>query len=233
MPRALTFNARRIDMSDRPSTEAAILDHSCDGIQEYDNALPGWWTAIFWATIVFSAFYPIYYHYGIGQSVYAEYDAELAEAADAQLARLGVLTPDNATIVSCSTNPKMLLVGRAMFRANCAVCHGADGGGNVGPNLCDGQYINVQQPTDIFRIINEGVVAKGMPAWSARFNTTQTVVLAAYVASLRGTQPAAPKAPQGTYEPAAWSTFASAVPAADGAAASAPAAAGASETGAK
>jgi hypothetical protein len=46
-----------------------------------------------------------------------------------------------------------------------------------------------------------------MPAWSPRYNDTQLVVLAGYVASLRGSTPAAPKAAQGDLKPAAWSTF--------------------------
>ncbi len=194
-------------MSDHTQPEAQILDHDCDGIREYDNALPGWWTMIFWATIIFSLFYPVYYHWGVGASVHEEYEADVALAAEEQIARLGPITPDNATIVALSIDAKKVLVGRAMFRTNCAVCHGADGGGLVGPNLCDGVYINIKSPEDIYKVVRDGVVAKGMPAWSVRYNDTQLTLLAAYVASLRGTTPAAPKAPQGTNEPPPWSTF--------------------------
>lgn len=185
-----------------------LLDHASDGIQEYDNALPGWWTGLFWATIVFSLFYPFYYEWGIGPSVLSEYQAEVTEAAEAQLARLGPLEPDNATIVALAEDPKKVLVGRALFRTNCSACHAADGGGGVGPNLTDGTFINISQPSDIARVIHDGVIAKGMPAWSPRFNQTQITLLAAYVASLRGTTPAAPKPPQGDKTPPPWSTFA-------------------------
>jgi hypothetical protein len=37
-------------MSDRDR----LLAHEYDGIEEYDNPLPGWWSWIFVATIVFS-----------------------------------------------------------------------------------------------------------------------------------------------------------------------------------
>lgn len=34
-----------------------LLDHSYDGIQEFDNPMPRWWVWVFWATIVFSVAY--------------------------------------------------------------------------------------------------------------------------------------------------------------------------------
>ncbi len=37
------------------SDEDRLLDHSYDGIQEYDNPLPRWWLWIFYATILWSA----------------------------------------------------------------------------------------------------------------------------------------------------------------------------------
>ena len=32
--------------------EELLKDHSYDGIQEYDNPLPGWWTFLLWASII-------------------------------------------------------------------------------------------------------------------------------------------------------------------------------------
>ena len=204
-------------MASSHDSEALILNHECDGIREYDNALPGWWTLIFWATIIYALCYPCYYHWGVGPTVADELEADIAAAAEAQVARLGPITPNNPTIVALSQDEKKVLVGRAMYRTNCAVCHGAAGGGLVGPNLCDGVYINIKSPEDIYKVIRDGVVHKGMPAWGTRYNDTQLTLLAAYVASLRGTQPSGAKAPQGTIEPPAWSTFGSAAsPAASG-----------------
>jgi hypothetical protein len=47
----------------RPGEMDHLLDHEYDGIQEYDNPLPLWWLAIFWATIVFTPLYILFYHY--------------------------------------------------------------------------------------------------------------------------------------------------------------------------
>jgi len=92
----------------------------------------------------------------------------------------------------------MMQAAAGMFASNCAVCHGKDGGGGTGPNLCDGSYLNVRKVEDLYAVISAGVVAKGMPAWDKRFGSSQRVLLAAYAAHLRGTTPAQPKAAQGS-----------------------------------
>lgn len=175
-----------------------ILDHECDGIREYDNPMPFWWGAIFWASILFALPYFVFYHLGgVGESVATDYESEVGAFYEMQAAKLGDLKPDNATIVALSHDEKKMLAGRNMFKANCAVCHAPDGGGKTGPNLTDETYINIRQPADIFRVVSDGVQAKGMPEWKQRFSEPQRVLLAAYVASLRGTTPASPREPQG------------------------------------
>jgi cytochrome c oxidase cbb3-type subunit 3 len=114
-----------------------------------------------------------------------------------QAARLGDLQPTPATISSLMADPRMMQAAAGMFGSNCATCHAKDGGGGTGPNLCDESWINVKVAPDIFTVMSSGVVSKGMPAWDKRFATSQRVLLAAYVAHLRGTTPAQPKAAQG------------------------------------
>jgi cytochrome c oxidase cbb3-type subunit 3 len=185
-----------------PSRSAApeprILDHECDGIREYDNPMPFWWSALFWASIVFSIPYFAYYHFGgVGESITSQYESEVGAFYEMQAAKLGDLKPDDATILALSHDDKKLLAGRNMFKANCATCHAPDGGGKTGPNLTDDAYINVRAPKDIFKVVRDGVVAKGMPDWKSRFSEAQLVLLSAYVVSLRGTTAASPREPQG------------------------------------
>jgi cytochrome c oxidase cbb3-type subunit 3 len=204
-------------------SEPRILDHNYDGIREYDNPMPFWWSALFVATFLFSVPYYLYYHVGVGPTLNDNLEVEVGEFVEAQAAALGDLKPDAATILTLVQKDAKLKTGASvMFRSNCATCHGPEGGGRTGPNMSDDSYINVKQPEDLFRIIRDGVAAKGMPEWRKRFSDPQLVLLASYVASLRGTKPAEVKEAQGVPVPA-WE-----IPAA-GASGDAPAAAPASK----
>ena len=182
----------------RSSNEPRILDHECDGIREYDNPMPFWWGAIFWASIILSVPYFAYYHFGgVGESLATSYENEVGAFYEMQAAKLGDLKPDDETILSLAHDEKKMLAGRNMFKANCAACHAPDGGGKTGPNLTDDAYLNVRAPKDIFTVVRDGVNGKGMPEWKQRFSEPQLVLLSAYVVSLRGTKPASPREPQG------------------------------------
>ncbi|MCE9619651.1 MAG: c-type cytochrome [Planctomycetes bacterium] len=177
--------------------QAKILEHEADGIQEYDNPMPFWWSAIFWLTIVFGYFYFGYFVVGVGASAQRDYQSELAVFYQEQFGKLGDIKPTQASILGLAADPKWMKAAQGLFAANCAVCHTADGGGGTGPNLCDNNYINVKKVEDIYKVVSGGLVAKGMPQWSGRFSEPQLVLLSGYVAHLRGTTPAVPKAPQG------------------------------------
>ena len=54
-------------IEDEEIDESRLMDHEYDGIREYDNPLPGWWSAVFAATFVFAFLYFAYYdiaHWG-------------------------------------------------------------------------------------------------------------------------------------------------------------------------
>lgn len=177
--------------------EPHILDHEYDGIREFDNPLPRWWTFLMWASVFFSVPYFYYYTVGAGETLQQSYDAETAAFLEVLAQRLGSVEPDEPTIARLSSDATFMSIGRVLFRANCATCHAPDGGGGTGPNLTDEVAINVKGLPDLYRVIHDGVPAKGMPTWSTSLGKPQMIVLAAYASTLRGTTPAAPKAPQG------------------------------------
>ena len=163
-------------------------DHTYDGITEYDNPLPGWWSTIFVLTALFAPVYLLYYHGGgDGKSEHEAYEAETARIFTLRFKELGDLTPDRATLVKYKNDPEWLAVGKAVFLAKCVSCHGPEGGGATGPNLTDNHWLHVTNIEDIAKVIENGAANGAMPAWRTRLSHINQIVLtAAYVASLRG-----------------------------------------------
>ena len=182
-----------------------VTDRSHDeDIREYDNPIPVWWKVVFIATVVFAIPYMAYYHNGAEGRTAAElYSLAAAENARLQFAELGGdLVGDQATLVEYTSKKNWLAVGKGVFQANCGVCHARDGGGKVGPNLCDQKFKNVATITDIYKVISNGAAAGAMPPWKKKLDQNELVLVSCYVASLRGTSPAVAKAPEGQEIPA-------------------------------
>jgi cytochrome c oxidase cbb3-type subunit 3 len=167
-----------------------LFDHEYDGIREYDNPMPGWWVWLFVASIFFSIFYMIWFHFPgpdlkQERSIYGAYDAELAAFAEQLIATYGDLEPTQQTILTYMQDDKAMAGMRSLFKGKCAKCHGADGSGEIGPNLTDDYWINVTKVTDIAEVITNGRLEQGMPVWGEQLAQTQIVLLASYVATLR------------------------------------------------
>jgi cytochrome c oxidase cbb3-type subunit 3 len=179
-----------------------LLDHNYDGIQEYDNPMPGWWVYIFYATIVFAALYFLNVPgVGTGKGRIANYEREVAQwkaRQDEIAAKTPQFEVSDAALMALTRDPKALEAGKAVFSTTCAACHRADGGGMIGPNLTDDFWIHGGLPTQIFATVTKGVPDKGMPTWSNAMNSEKIAAVVAYVLTLHGTHPANPKEPQGT-----------------------------------
>ena len=175
--------------------------HEVDGIAEYDNKLPNWWLYTLYGSIAFAAVYWYIYQTAAFQPSPEEaYQEELdrAAAAMAMQIKVGEATPE--ALVALSKDPNALALGKSVFHATCAACHRTDGGGVVGPNLTDDFWLHGAAPERVFRTIASGVPDKGMPAWQAQLGALKTQAVAAYVLTLRGTNAAGGKAPQGERE---------------------------------
>ncbi len=164
-----------------------LTGHSYDGIEEYDNPLPGWWTWLFVGTVLICPPYWAYYHFGTeGRSVTDRFEVELASNAKLQFAEIGELAGDRKTLVQYMNQKSWLSFGKSVFQTNCVSCHKSDGSGLVGPNLTDEQYKNVKQIEDVFTVIVQGAGGGAMPSWKNRLSQNEMVLVAAYAASLRG-----------------------------------------------
>ncbi|MEO1614679.1 MAG: cbb3-type cytochrome c oxidase N-terminal domain-containing protein [Planctomycetota bacterium] len=179
-------------------SEAPKTDHAYDGIEEYDNPLPGWWKWLFIASIVFCPFYWVFYHSGTkGRSLEDIYTAAAAANQRLLFAEIGDLKMDEPTIARFMGEDSWVKVGQSVFRANCVSCHGKAGEGKVGPNLTDDVYKNVAKLEDIAKVIHNGAGNGAMPKWSNRLQPNEIVLVSAYVANLRGTNAEGGRTPEG------------------------------------
>jgi cytochrome c oxidase cbb3-type subunit 3 len=175
--------------------------HDVDGIQEYDNPMPGWLMAIFWGSIVFAVLYLAYYALSFGEGTMdAEYRgeavAELA-AVEAYYQAHPIVPPTASALLAGAVDPQVLAVGSERFARTCAPCHGAAAQGLIGPNLCDAYWLHGGQVTQIFTTIVKGVPAKGMPTWGRTVPPPELAALVSYLRSLQGTAPAGGRSPEG------------------------------------
>ena len=175
-----------------------LLNHTYDGIQEYDNPMPRWWLLTFAATIVFSVIYlfnigPV----GSGKGRIADYEADMAAYARAHPAPTGGdMSSDQ--LLALVKDEEAMEEGKEAYTAYCASCHAPDGGGLIGPNLADAYWLHGGTIADIYKTVTIGVLEKGMPPWGKTLKPEQLSAVVAYVSTLQGTTPANPKAPQGT-----------------------------------
>lgn len=174
-------------MSQQPEYTDPLTDHAYDGIREYDNPTPSWWTWLWVASIIFSVFYFFFVTIAGGElSPIGFYERHVIEEQRSRLGELGSVKPDSPTVLRLAKDDRWLSVGRSLFATNCVSCHGRNAEGNNGPNLTDDHYLWVTEPADIVDVIAKGRNNGAMPAWSNRLDPREQIIVAAYVASLRG-----------------------------------------------
>ncbi|MBG6061462.1 cytochrome c oxidase cbb3-type subunit 3 [Flavobacterium sp. CG_9.1] len=176
-----------------------LLDHDYDGIKELDNNLPPWWVYLFYASIVFGVVYMVRFEILGADNQEMELKKEIAQAK-IEVAEYMKTAPDmmDEKTVTLLTDPADLAAGKVIFTTNCAACHRADGGGQIGPNLTDDQWILGGGIKNVFHtLVNGGRDGKGMISWKGTLKPKEMQKVASYILSLKGSNPVDPKAPEG------------------------------------
>ena len=146
--------------------------HQWDGIEEYNNPMPRWWVWTFYATIVWGIGYTIAYPAWplvtqatpglLGASTRADVAAEIArvDAANAAIKERLIAADLNAIGADPELAAFAERAGAAVFRTNCATCHGAGAAGvqSLGyPNLLDDDWLWGGTMEDIYLTIAHGI----------------------------------------------------------------------------
>lgn len=176
-----------------------LLDHDYDGIRELDNNLPPWWVYSFYACIIFAVVYMVRFEIMGADNQEMELKKEIAQA-QIDIAEYKKTAPDlmDEKTVTLLTEPAELAIGKEIYTTNCVACHRADGGGQIGPNLTDEQWILGGGIKNVFHTVtNGGRDGKGMIAWKGTLKPKEIQHVASYILSLKGTNPKEPKASEG------------------------------------
>lgn len=185
-------------MSSNRIDEDNLKTHNYDGIQEYDNPMPGWWTFIFVTNIIWAGVYVV----GINLSIFPDYQTDLRAEMEIQeeleqraLDNLPPLTPE--MLAEAAGDDTVITAGADVYAMHCSTCHGNQGQGLIGPNLTDTAWINGDGGLDSLHTVVVKGTNKGMPGWGPILGQQSLVSVIAFVKSLQGTTPPNPKAPEG------------------------------------
>jgi cytochrome c oxidase cbb3-type subunit III len=181
---------------DTLTNDKIIKDHEYDGIRELDNDLPPWWKWLFYITIAIGIIYLVRLW------VFRADDLIQAREFEKEMTQATLTHPRQPTDFQLSVlrDPVSLSRGRETFVKICQVCHLADGGGLVGPNLTDDYWIHGNSLEDMWKVVEEGVIEKGMIPYRDQLSPVQRLEVISYIiVDLYRTSPAKPKAPEGEF----------------------------------
>ena len=141
-----------------------LTNHEYDGIQEFDNELPGWWLNGFYLTIVIGIVYILIFHvFNWWPLPEGEYHAEMKAAYLAHGSKNSSNNEEKS--FALLTEQSDLQAGRDLYMAPkqlCYTCHGNEGQGLVGPNLTDDYWIHGYGVKQLMANITTGFPQKGM-----------------------------------------------------------------------
>lgn len=160
-------------MSKKPVTKPSdpeTTGHVWDGIEEFNNPLPRWWLYTLYLCIIWAIGYTVVYPAwplltGHTQGIIGSHERkdvadEIKRFADAN-------APVQAKLVAADLNaiaadPELANytknAGAAIFRNNCAQCHGAGAAGAKGyPNLLDNDWLWGGKIEDIHTTVTHGI----------------------------------------------------------------------------
>ncbi len=88
-------------------------------------------------------------------------------------------------------------IGKQLFAASCAQCHGANGaGGGSAPTLNSSEFLKTTSDAQIVALVSGGVSGTAMPAWGLDYGGTMTDEQVRQITTyLRGFEAHAPSVP--------------------------------------
>lgn len=187
---------------DELTKDRYLGNHEYDGIRELDNKLPQWWLYLFYFTIIFALVYLVGYNLAEWWPLQEdEYKIEIASVTEMKKANPEVMLDlENMLPLTAAAD---LAAGKETYDKICVTCHGKFAEGLVGPNMTDDYWIhgdsvaNSVSIKNLYEVVIKGVIEKGMISYKDQLSPVEIQQVLSFIISLRGTNPANPKGPQG------------------------------------
>ena len=161
-----------------------------EDLTEYNNPLPRWWLGLFLFSVLFSAFYLVFYP-GLGENAgtlgWTSSNQAAADLADTNRRLESVFAHfRDRPLEELEIDPQALTLGHNVFVNNCIACHGSDARGAKGyPNLTDDDWLFGGQPDTVLTTILKGRQGV-MPPLGAALGDQGVDEAANYVLSISG-----------------------------------------------
>ncbi|HYA88758.1 MAG TPA: c-type cytochrome [Nitrospirota bacterium] len=155
-----------------------------DGIEEREEGkskMPLGMTVLFAGLIIFGICYMYFFSpQTTGWSQLTQYQRHI------EVLRQNVTIPETKETARPGEAEKGgaadLALGRALYRGNCAMCHGENFEGGIGPALGGPKFIYGNRLVDYIRVISAGT-PKGMPSFSSQLSPEKIRAVATYAFS--------------------------------------------------
>ena len=175
------------------------VHHVYDGIVEENNSMPTWWVWSFIFCIIFAFLYWLHYTVGGGDTLLKEFEIDVAiyeENLAKSQSTAQVETEES--LEKYMKNEAFIMSGAKAYAEKCAMCHGVELEGKIGPNLTDKFWLHGKgSRLDIIQTVSKGVPAKGMPPWEGMLKPNEIKNVTAFIYAKLGSNPANAKAPEG------------------------------------
>ncbi|MBE0599086.1 MAG: c-type cytochrome [Desulfuromonadales bacterium] len=168
-------------MLDRHEKKHQQATHDFDGLIEIRaNPVPRYFALLFYGLIVWAVLFMGYYLLS-GWSSEAEFAGKM-EAHRQQISQ-NVPGASQGAPVAAAVSPAR---AEELYASHCAVCHGSQGEGGIGPSLTATDYQFGREPAAVQASIADGRPG-GMPAFGNQLSAGEVAALGSYITQTLGT----------------------------------------------
>jgi len=153
--------------------------HDFDGIIENRvNSPPAYFNVLFYGLIIWGIAFMAYFLLS-GWSSDSEFQAKM----NAHQQEAAAAAPAAAAKVTSTAGPDVA-AGQKIYAASCAMCHGAEGKGGIGPDLTAASYHYGNSADEVRESISKGR-PNGMPAFGSQLSGNDIENLVGFIKSLQ------------------------------------------------